>query len=97
MILSYGGKNCWAFKDWLEISFRANGNVPNEYKNGNNEAFSALCFVGANASGKSCALKVLAFIKDFCLNSFAYPIEEGIIFDSYFNNSDKSSSSILPQ
>ena len=31
MIISYGGKNCWVFKDWFEIDFRINKNVPKEY------------------------------------------------------------------
>ncbi len=90
MILSYGCKNIWAFKEWLEIDLRANGYVPAEYRFGKKGALSALCFIGPNASGKSCALKVLAFISDFSLNSFSYPVEEGIIFDSYFNNEEKS-------
>ena len=90
MILSYGGRNCWAFKEWLEISFRANGNVPADYKFKNKEAFSSLCFIGANAAGKSCALKILSFIVDFCTNSFSYPIEQGILFDSFFGSNSKS-------
>ncbi len=50
----------------------------------------AMCFEGANASGKTCALRVLSFIYDFCLNSFRYEPNSQILYDTYFNNEGKS-------
>ena len=50
----------------------------------------AMCFEGANASGKTCGLRVLSFIYDFCLNSFFYPLNSPILYDTYFHNEDKS-------
>ena len=50
----------------------------------------AMCFEGANASGKTCGLRLLSFIYDFCLRSFAYAPNEPILYDTYFNNTEKS-------
>ena len=90
MLLGYGARNCWAFKEWLEINFRLNKRVPTEYGFSDKRAVQALCFEGPNASGKSCGLRVLSFIMDFCLNSFSYKVDGGIFFDSFFHNDDPS-------
>lgn len=91
MIVSYGAKNCWAFKEWMEINFKINKNVPSNIGFKQTRIVPALCFEGNNASGKSCALRVLSFIIDFCKNSFFYSIDDGILYDSFFDNNDKSS------
>ncbi len=90
MILSYGGRNCWSFKDWLEIDLTINGNVPAEYGFSDIGVVPALCFEGANASGKTCAIRVLSFIYEFCKNSFKYEPEASIPFDSFFNSTEES-------
>ena len=89
MLFGYGAKNCWCFKDWLDIDLRLNGNVPKDISLGYNFA-TILGFKGANASGKTNALKVFAFIADFATNSFLYPVEDEILFDSFFSNEDAS-------
>lgn len=86
MILAYGGKNCWAFKEWMEIDFRVNKNVPNEISFDSIPVVPAMCFEGPNAAGKSCALRVLSFIFDFCLNSFSYSPDNPILVDTFFHN-----------
>lgn len=88
MILSYGGKNCWAFKDWMEINFQVSKSAPKDISFTNKKIVSAICFEGPNAAGKSCALRVLSFIADFCRNSFNYPTENLIMFDSFYNNNN---------
>lgn len=90
MIVSYGARNCWSFKDWLEIDFSINKNVSEEYGFKDIRIVPALCFEGANASGKSNALRVLSFIMDFCINSFSYRQKNLIPYDTFFNNGDKS-------
>ena len=50
----------------------------------------AMCFEGPNASGKTCALRVLSFIYDFCLNSFFYAPDAPIPYDTFFNNEGKA-------
>lgn len=89
MLFGYGARNCWCFKDWLDIDLRLNGNVPKDISLGYNFA-TILGFEGANASGKTNALKVFAFIADFATNSFLYPVEDEILFDSFFSNEDIS-------
>ena len=90
MLIAYGGKNCWSFKDWMTIDMcvgkkaRADISFPDE------RIVPAMCFEGANASGKTCGLRVLSFIYDFCLNSFFYPLNSPILYDTYFHNEDKS-------
>lgn len=89
MLLGYGAKNCWCFKDWLDINLRLNGYVPKEISLGKEYAL-VLGYEGANASGKTNALKVFAFIADFAKNSFSYSTESPILFDSFFNHNNSS-------
>ena len=90
MIISYGGKNCWVFKDWFEIDFRINKNVPKEYGFESKSVVPLMCFEGPNASGKTCALKVLSFLADFCSNSFSYAPDSDVPYDSFFYNRSES-------
>lgn len=89
MLLGYGAKNCWCFKDWLDINLRLSGYVPKDTSLGK-DCSLVLGYEGANASGKTNALKVFAFIADFAKNSFLYSTESSILFDSFFYNNDSS-------
>jgi len=89
MLLGYGAKNCWCFKDWLDIDLRFNGYVPKDISL-NKDYSLILGFEGANASGKTSALKVFAFIADFAKNSFMYSPESLILYDSFFYNDSPS-------
>ena len=89
MLLGYGVKNCWCFKDWLDINLRLNGYVPKDISLGKPYSL-VLGYEGANASGKTNALKVFAFIADFAKNSFSYPPESQILFDSFFYHENSS-------
>ena len=89
MLLAYGARNCWCFKDWIDIDLRLDGYVPKEIAQGKNFS-TILGFKGANASGKTNALKIFAFIADFAQNSFLYPTDSKILFDSFFLNEENS-------
>ena len=89
MVLGYGARNCWCFKDWIDIDLRLDGYVPKEIAQGKNFS-TILGFKGANASGKTNALKIFAFIADFAQNSFLYPTDSKILFDSFFLNEENS-------
>ena len=93
MLLAYGGRNCWSFREWMEIDLRVNKNVAQNVAFHEKKVVPAMCFEGANASGKTCALRVLSFIYDFCLNSFFYSANSNsnIPFDTFFHNNDTSS------
>lgn len=89
MLLGYGARNCWCFKDWLDIDLRLNGYVPKEVSQGRD--YSTLVgFEGANASGKTNALKVFCFIRDFICNSFSYSVDQKIPFDTFFLNNENA-------
>ncbi|MBQ7159731.1 MAG: ATP-binding protein [Treponema sp.] len=89
MLLGYGARNIWSFKDWMQVDLSLNGLVPSDVSM-NLPAATAMCFKGANASGKTNGIKVLAFIVDFLTNSFAYKPKTPIYFDSYFLNTQPS-------
>ena len=83
MLLGYGAKNIWSFKDWMQVDLSLNKLVPSDISM-NLPAATAMCFKGANASGKTNGIKVLAFIVDFLTNSFSYKPKTPIHYDSYF-------------
>lgn len=85
MIIKYGARNFSSFKEGIEISFELGANCPKKISRGKNIA-NLLCVKGANASGKTNALKIISFIKNFCANSFFYKPEGLIPVDSFFNN-----------
>lgn len=89
MLLGYGARNCWCFKDWMQINFELDGSVPADISM-NLPAATAMCFKGANASGKTNALKVLAFINHFAQFSFQSKPEDIILFDPYFYQDEKA-------
>ena len=89
MLWGYGARNCWCFKEWMEIDFSLNENVPKDVSMGL-PVSTALCLKGANASGKTSALKVLSFIVFFATRSFSLRPEDGIPFESFFHNTETS-------
>ena len=91
MLLAYGACNCWCFREWMEINLRVNKNASVNVAFPQTRIVPAMCFEGSTASGKTCALRVLSFIYDFCLNSFHYPPDAPIPYDTFFHNNDKSS------
>ena len=90
MLLSYGARNCWGFRDWMEINLRINKKVSSDIAIPETRIVPAMCFEGLNASGKTCALRVLAFIYDFCLNSFSHDPNVPIPYDAFFNNEERA-------
>ena len=90
MLLSYGGRNCWSFREWVEINLRVRDDKVTKTVFSQKPVLPVMCFEGPNASGKSCALRVLSFIYDFCLNSFQYPPDMPIMYDTFFHNDESS-------
>ena len=90
MLLSFGAKNFFCFKEWVEISLEFNSKVPLEISKGVDTALT-LCLKGGNASGKTNAIKILSFLNYFCISSFVgiKPHEE-IDFSTFFHNDDPS-------
>ncbi len=89
MVFSYGVKNFFCFKDWAVIDLSFNKNVPEEIAHGKTAA-PVLCFKGANAAGKTNGLKALAFLFDFCKNSFLYNPDSKLSFEPFFASTEPS-------
>lgn len=87
MLLSFGAENFCCFKEITEINLEFNSKIPVEISN-NLNATKSLCLKGANSSGKTNAIKILAFISHFCKNSFKDNPEDLILVDSYFQNTN---------
>lgn len=85
MLLGYGAKNFCCFQDWMEIDMTFSAAIPENISNGLNYATS-MCLKGANASGKTNAIKVLSFLSYFATDSFNMKPEDEILFDTFFNN-----------
>ena len=87
MLLEFGGKNYYSFKEGFEISLRLGATCPSEISQ-NKEFTNILCVKGANASGKTNALKSLSFLKEFCSNSFNYKPEDEIECEPFFQSKE---------
>lgn len=87
MLLRYGAKNFYCFKEGMEISFELTSSCPNTISKGRSVS-NLICVKGANGSGKTNALKVLSFLKDFCADSFNNKPDKDILIYSFFDNKD---------
>lgn len=87
MILEYGVKNYYSFKEWSSVSFKLNQQCPKHISQG--DEFTKIIGVkGANASGKTNILKALNFLSNFCCNSFADKPKDSIQTRSFFESTD---------
>jgi uncharacterized protein YbcV (DUF1398 family) len=89
ILLEYGAKNYFSFKEGFEISLRLNNNCPQSISRGN-EFSNVLCVKGGNASGKTNVLKTLNFISEFTTDSFSNKPEDEIMIESHFRNGNNS-------
>lgn len=87
MLLKYGAKNFACFLEGIEISLELGAQCPTKISKGK-PVTNLLCIKGANGSGKTIALKILAFLTEFCCRSFNNEPDEKIWIDSFFNNKD---------
>lgn len=87
MLLEFGAKNYYSFKEGFEISMRLNSGCPSDISKNKNYS-NILCLKGANASGKTNALKALSFLAKFCCHSFNEKPEDKIQVESFLGNSD---------
>jgi AAA15 family ATPase/GTPase len=85
MILKFGTKNFFSFKNWMEIDFTFNDKVAKEFRSVSNVA-RVMCLKGANASGKTNALRALSFLRSFCTDSFNEKPDANLNIDAFFYN-----------
>jgi len=86
MLLNYGARNFYCFKEGIEISFELSSNCPQKISKGKSVS-NLVCIKGANGSGKTNALKILSFLNNFCTNSFNEKPDQKVLIFSYFGNS----------
>jgi hypothetical protein len=85
MILEFGAKNFYSFKEGFEVNLALNT------KRTENAVANVLAIKGANASGKTNVLKLLSFIASFVKNSFSdFKPEDKIFIHPFFQNSNPS-------
>jgi AAA15 family ATPase/GTPase len=86
MILEFGAKNFYSFKEGFEVSLRLSDACPKKISKGHLYS-NVMAIKGANASGKTNVLKVLSFLNSFVTNSFNKKPDSKIELNSFFNNS----------
>ena len=80
MILEFGAKNFFSFKEGFEILFQKS-------KSSTDDISNIIALKGANASGKTNVLKALSFLQSFTTDSFSrLKPDEDIMVSSYFAN-----------
>lgn len=90
MILNYGAKNFFCFKEGAQVSFEFPAKCP-ESITGGFPVSPVICVNGTNASGKTNLLKIITFIGYFIQESFGEKEDTPIPFVSFFNNKKPSS------
>ncbi|HCY64117.1 MAG TPA: abortive infection protein [Oxalobacteraceae bacterium] len=89
MLLEFGLRNFFSFKEGASLSLRLDANCPESISR-KRDFTHVLCVKGANGSGKTQLLKGLAFLSHFCTNSFASEPEETIGVSSFYDSEEPS-------
>ena len=87
MIIRFGVRNFFCFKEGIDIDFSLNSDVPLEISMGRDFA-TVMGIKGANGSGKTNVIKAIDFISNFCTKSADLDLDSKIDLDSYFRNED---------
>ena len=82
MLLEFGARNFYSFKEGFEVSMRLGDSCPDKISKGKSYA-NVLAVKGANASGKTNVLKVFWFLSNFVLNSFNQKPDTELDFYSF--------------
>ncbi len=85
MLLTFGFKNFFSFKEGVDISFRLDAKCPETISMGRAHT-NVLCVKGANASGKTHIIRAISFLSDFCARSFAADPESVIAIEGFYGN-----------
>lgn len=85
MLLEFGARNFFSFKEGFSFSLELNGNCPESISRGKCVA-NTMGLKGANASGKTNVLKALSFMKYLCTESFGSQPKEEIPFNRFYDS-----------
>ena len=87
MLLEFGTRNFFSFKEGALVTFRLDANCPRHISQG--LSFTpVLCVKGANGSGKTHLLKAIAFLVQFCSSSFDNTPRGPIAVQPFFDSQD---------
>jgi uncharacterized protein len=88
MLMSFGAKNFFCFKEAVEVSLMYGSQCPASVS-GSDIATPVLCVKGANAAGKTNLIKIIHFIKYLAVGSFkALQPGEAIAVVPFFNSKE---------
>lgn len=87
MLLEFGFKNFFSFREGATISFRLDANCPKSVSRGRDFS-TVLAVKGANASGKTQVLKALSFLEHFATRSFGLEPDATIPLSTFFDSPD---------
>ncbi|MBW2185002.1 MAG: ATP-binding protein [Deltaproteobacteria bacterium] len=87
MLLGFGAKNFCCFREGVDISMEFGPTCPKSISK-EKPVTNLLCVKGANGSGKTNIIKIIAFLKHFCCHSFNNKPDEEIYISSFFSNND---------
>lgn len=89
MIVNFGFRNFFSFKEGAEITFSLEKRVLDSIPNKNGISY-ILGIKGANGSGKTNIIRALGFIYSFATSSSDRKIDETIRLDSFFESEEPS-------
>ncbi|WP_158601997.1 AAA family ATPase [Pararobbsia silviterrae] len=89
MIIEFGLRNFFSFKEGAVLSFRFDGNTPENISRGQPYA-TVMGINGANAAGKTQLLKGLNFVNFFAARSFAWKPNALLPLEPFGNGKDAS-------
>lgn len=87
MLLEFGVKNFFSFKEGLQVSFRLGLNCPESISVGRDYA-TVMGIKGANGSGKTHVLRALSFLGQFCTKSFASDPDAALLVFPFFKSTE---------
>lgn len=89
MLLEFGARNFFSFKEGFCVSFEVDGNCPKSISKGK-PYVTILGLKGANAAGKTNILRALSFIRYLCSESYNSAPKSEIPIDNFYNNDDST-------
>lgn len=89
MLLEYGVRNFFSFKEGAVVSLRFDGNTPEEISQGRSCA-TIMGVNGANAAGKTQLLKALDFVVWFACRSFSWKPGADMPFEPHGESKEES-------
>jgi uncharacterized protein len=87
VLLEFGFKNFFSFREGASISFRLDANAPESVSQGRDFA-TVLAIKGANASGKTQILKAISFLGFFCTKSFSSDPGDELMFSPFYDSTE---------